>query len=181
MFGLVCFLFCRYYGPEKSSSIARRQFLELTFVLWILRWSPIWNLNNYTNKLGWLYNRVFSISLTIDWNKLSEIGILKRLHPYLINTSVENGISLTCNGWKNLFSIKEPIFKELCDEFFSTISIEAKIVDPHFTMTSAFHFGGQYRECSFVEFAWRKGLYEKHETMSPIFYRFLRLATWDYS
>lgn len=131
-------------------------------------------LNNYTNMLGWIYNREFVISPTIDWNKLNEIGIFERLHPYLINTYVENGISFTCNRWKILFSIKEPIFKELCVEFFSTISFEAKTIDPHFFTTLFFRVSGQYRECSLVKFAWRMGLYEQHEAMSPIFDKFLR-------
>lgn len=66
-------------------------------------------------------------------------------------------------------------------EFFSMVSFEANIVDPHFATAFVFHLGVQYRECSLVEFAWRMGLYEQHQAMSPNFNRFLRLVTRDYS
>lgn len=74
------------------------------------------------------------------------------------------------------FSIKEPVFKELCVEFYLTIYFEADMVDPHFTTTLVFRYGGQYRECSFTEFACINGIYEQHEVMSLIFHGFFRLA-----
>lgn len=138
-------------------------------------------LNNYTNKLGWLYNREFAISPTVDWSNLNKIGILERMNLYLTKTYVENGISFTCNEWKILFSIKEPIFKELCMEFFLTTSFEENTIDPHFAMPLVFRLGGQYRACSLASFAWRMGLHKQHEAMPPIFDRFLRLAARDYS
>lgn len=81
----------------------------------------------------------------------------------------ENGIYFKCNGWKILFSIKEPVFKELCVELFSAVSFEANMVDHHFSMALVFRLSSQYRECNLTEFAWRMGLYEQHEAMSPIF------------
>lgn len=89
-------------------------------------------LNNYTNKLGWIHNREFVVSPTIDMAKLNETEILERLNMYLTKTFEKNGVYFTCNGWKNLLSIKEPIYKEWCLEFFSTVSFEANMVDPHF-------------------------------------------------
>lgn len=43
-------------------------------------------LSNYKNKLGWIYNREFAISPTIDWNKLNEIGMLERLNLYFMKS-----------------------------------------------------------------------------------------------
>lgn len=67
--------------------------------------------NNLTNRLGSLYNREFVISPTIDWDKLNEIGILGRLNPYFTNTFFDSGASFTCNRWRNLFSIKDAVFR----------------------------------------------------------------------
>lgn len=38
---------------------------------------------NFKSKMGWLYNREFSISSHIDLAKLEEIGVMARLNPYL--------------------------------------------------------------------------------------------------
>lgn len=73
-------------------------------------------------KLGWAHNREFAITPTINWAKLNKIGILERLNPYLTNSFEENGVTITCNGWRNLFSVKELVYKELCVELFSTVS-----------------------------------------------------------
>lgn len=43
-----------------------------------------------------------------------------------------------------------------------------------------FCLGGKFRECSSAEFAWRMGIYEEHETRSPIFELFLRSAAREY-
>lgn len=94
--------------------------------------------NNYTKNLGWIYNLEFAISPNIDCKKMNEIGILERLNPYLMKMFMQNGVKFTCNDWKILFSIKEPVFKELCVEFFSMVSFEANTIDPQYTNALVF-------------------------------------------
>lgn len=80
-----------------------------------------------------------------------------------------NGVSITFNGWRNLFSIKELVYKELFVELFSTVSFEENTVDPQYVGTPIFRLGGQYQDCSLAKLAWRMGSYEQHEAMSPQF------------
>lgn len=65
-------------------------------------------------------------------------------------------------------------------EFFSTVSFEANTVDPYYVHALVFHLGGQYRESSLAEFAWRMVLYEQRETMSPMFERILPSSARDF-
>lgn len=115
--------------------------------------------NNFKNKLGWLYNREFCISPCIDWKKLEEIGIMARLAPYLTKTFIGDRFSFTCNWWRNLFGITELVYKELCVEFFASVSFEEIMEDPYFEKALVFRLGGEYRECSLTEFSWRMGIY----------------------
>lgn len=73
------------------------------------------------------------------------------------------------------------VFKELCIEFFLSISVEANTVDPHFATSLVFRHGSQFIEGSLAEFVRRMGLYEQHEEMSPIFDTLFRAAAHDYS
>lgn len=105
----------------------------------------------------------------INWNKLREVGLLDRLTPFCTKIFVGNEITFTYKGWSNLFVIQERVYKELCLECFSTVVFQENIDNPNFPPALVFCLGGEYMECSLVEFAWRIGLYEAHETMNPIF------------
>lgn len=93
---------------------------------------------NLKNKIGWLYNREFAISPGIDWVKIRELGLTKRMAPYLMETFTSDEFPFICNGWMNVFAIIESIFKELCVEFFASISFEDATVDPYFARALVF-------------------------------------------
>lgn len=82
---------------------------------------------------------------------------MERLNPYLTKTFEGDGVSFTCNGWEKLFSISEPVFMELCIEFFATVSFQENTEDPYYTWALVFCLGGEYQKWSFVEFSWRMG------------------------
>lgn len=78
-----------------------------------------------------------------DWEKLNEIRIFEWLNPYLTKMFLGDCVNFTCNGWKILFLIKELALKELCFNFFSTVSFAANTIDPQYVSALAFCLGGQ--------------------------------------
>lgn len=76
------------------------------------------------------------VDFTIGNSRLLQLSIgtnlgrwdsLKRLNPFLTKTFVENEIYFTWKGWSNLFAIQEKVYKELCVEFFSTVTFQDNI------------------------------------------------------
>ena len=130
-------------------------------------------LTRYNNRLGCLHNREFAVAPTVNWQRLRDVGIVDRLTPFLIKLFVGNRYSFTCKAWNNIFAIQERVYKELCVEFLSTMTFHENIQDPTYPQALVFCLGGEYRECSLVEFSWRMGLYEAHEAMTPEFVMFL--------
>lgn len=68
---------------------------------------------------------------------------------------------------------QEPVYRDPSLEFFSNVKFKEPMVDPIFARALAFHLGGEYRECSLVEIAWRIGLYTEDETIAQNFPLFL--------
>ena len=66
-------------------------------------------------------------------------------------------------------------------EIFATNSFQENTEEPYYTRALVFRLGGKYREYSLVEFSWRMGIYEKKETVSPTFGKFLRAVAREYS
>ena len=61
------------------------------------------------------------------------------------------------------------------------VTFHDNVRDPTFPRALVFRLGGEYRECSLVEFSRRMGLYEAHETITHEFILFLRDATQVYA
>lgn len=105
-------------------------------------------LTNYENRLGWLYNSEFSIAPIVDWGWLRGVGMVLELERYWTKVFEGDGFTFTCNGWRNLFSIQEPVFQELLVEFFTTVSFEERTVDFNYNRALVFWLGRVYHECS---------------------------------
>ena len=110
-------------------------------------------MNNYENRLGWLYNREFAFAPTVDWAWLRMVGMVMELERYWTKVFVGDGFSLTCNGWRNLFSIQDLVYRKLSVEFFAIMSFKDNTVDRTYNWALAFRLGGVYRKCSLWEFA----------------------------
>lgn len=106
-------------------------------------------LTNFTNKLGWLHNRKFAISPTIDWMHFEEVGLMEMMAPLLTKHFAVDDSFFTCNRWRNLFAITEPVYQELCVEFFASVSFEAATFDPFYPRALVFRLGCQFRDCIF--------------------------------
>ena len=59
---------------------------------------------------------------TFDWDWLGTVGLEEELTPYLVKECNLGNTTIICDGWLQLFKIQEPVFAELCWEFFATIS-----------------------------------------------------------
>lgn len=62
------------------------------------------------------------------------------------------------------------MYREISVYFFSAVYFEERTVDSTYGKALTFRLGGEYRECSLVEFTRRKGLYSEEETRSPYFF-----------
>ena len=82
------------------------------------------------------------------------------------------GTTIIRDGWMRLFKIQEPIFTELCWEFFATISFPggSEYYNPN---AITFCLAGELRQCSIAELAWRVGLYDQNVIMSEDFETYL--------
>lgn len=100
------------------------------------------HLNNYNRLFEWLYNKDFVVSRTNNLQWLNENGIMRRIEPYLTKVFIENRFAVLCNGLINLLMIVEPIYKELCVEFFATASFKENTLDANYRQALTFWLGG---------------------------------------
>lgn len=92
--------------------------------------------------------------------------------PYLVKTCLHDGVTITCDEWNRLFRIQEPVYQELCEDFFSTINFYGG--DDHYNLgVLMFFLGREYRQCSMVELPWRLGIYDQHVVNLGAFGTFL--------
>lgn len=75
---------------------------------------------------------------------------MEALDPFFIKEFVGDGVRITYMGWRRLFIIEEPIYKELCVELLN-IFRSRKREEIHDTGKFNFCLGGERRECSMAE------------------------------
>lgn len=88
------------------------------------------------------------------------------------------GVRITCTRWRRLFQIQELVYKALCLEFYVTISFRGR-ADAFDMENLTFCLGGERRECSVAELAWRLDLYNRSEAMTKDFGVFLDTCHMD--
>lgn len=103
---------------------------------------------------------------------MGQVGLEEALSYYLVKSCEINGVQIVCDGWSRLFKLQEPVYQELCWEFFATISFRGG--DDYYSLNIiSFCLGGEFRQCSIAELAWRLGIYDQNENMSETFESFL--------
>lgn len=55
-------------------------------------------LNNYSNKLGWLYNSEFALAPVADWSWLNRVGMVAELESFWQKQYVGDGSSFQFQG-----------------------------------------------------------------------------------
>ena len=124
------------------------------------------------NRLEALRQKEIHLPTAVDWGWMGNVGLEEELTPYLVKDCNLGYANITCDGWLQLFKIQEPVYAELCWEFFATISFRggSEYYNPN---TISFSLGGEMRQCSMVEFSWRLGIYDQDMSMTDYFEAFL--------
>lgn len=77
----------------------------------------------------------------------------------------DEDLPLMSIAWNNIFNIKEGIYKELVQEFYSTIIFKSEFTNYREKGAINIRLGGKAREYSVLELAWRCGLYTQEGDM----------------
>ena len=132
----------------------------------------------WKRKLEKLKKKEFYLPNEIDWSCLEQWGLVERMNPHLTKVFIQDGVRITCDAWRRLFRLQEPVYQELCWEFYSTIKFRGS-EDYFDTNALTFMLGGEFRECSVVELAWRMDLYEQNVAMTEAFGIFMEACHKD--
>lgn len=110
-------------------------------------------------KLAEIRKKDIYVPNAINWEWLGEMHYEEELAPYLIKNFMHNGVSISCDGWSRVFRMQEPVYQELCWEFFSIITFWGGN-DYYNPGNITFCLGKQVRHCSMVELAWGLWIYD---------------------
>ncbi|GJZ35078.1 hypothetical protein Tco_0580895 [Tanacetum coccineum] len=120
--------------------------------------------NRYnTNLAGNLSKQIYS-PFIIDWNVLNTLGCGNAIDYMLevrVNEMGSGEVLFTSEAWKHAFDINEPIYIELCHEFYATFEFDEDVADDELMMKKAIKFRlcGKAYAMSILDFAKYLGLY----------------------
>ncbi|GJR62941.1 hypothetical protein Tco_1505103 [Tanacetum coccineum] len=120
--------------------------------------------NRYsTNLAGNLSKQIYS-PFIVDWNVLNTLGCDNAIGDMLevrVNEMGSDAVLFTSEAWKHAFDINEPIYTELCHEFYATFEFDEAVADDELMMKKAIKFRlcGKAYAISVLDFGKRLGLY----------------------
>lgn len=123
--------------------------------------------DKHQSRLSLLLTKKFGRSISIDWPSMEALGVSTQLKSYLVHTK-EDG-QLYPKAWLRLFDIREPVYRELCYEFFATFYFDTLCDDYDRDNMISFHLGGKDHSMSLRTFATTMGLYTREEVLSHDF------------
>ncbi|GJY73052.1 hypothetical protein Tco_0477483 [Tanacetum coccineum] len=103
-----------------------------------------------------------------DWNVLNTLGCGNAIEDMLevrVNEMGRDEVLFTSEAWKRTFDINEPIYTELCHEFYATFQFDEAVADDELMTKKAikFRLHGKAYAMSILDFAKRLGLYTDAE------------------
>ncbi|GJT22561.1 hypothetical protein Tco_0892498 [Tanacetum coccineum] len=104
----------------------------------------------------------------VDWGVLNNLGCAKEIEVMLEIKLYEMGGEeeiFSFESWRRAFDINEPIYAELCHEFYSTYEFNEVVTDEELMTKKLikFRLAGRGNLLTLLEFARRFGLYNSHE------------------
>ena len=129
-------------------------------------------MRKWKKKLADIKKKEVYVPNRIDWEWLQTVRYEEELAPYLLREFQHGGESMICDGWSRVFRMQEPVYLELCLEFFSTVSFTGG-VDLYHPASFTFCLGGEYHQCSVVDLACRLGIYDQPLVSTNLFRAFL--------
>ena len=119
-------------------------------------------------KLDSLKQRKVHVLALVNWEWLSETGLLEAMDPFLDKMFESIHGPFVCMGWRQIFQIQETVYKELVVEFLCTVSFARKdgiYVDDNLT----FCLGSERRPLSLADFSLGIGIYLPSEVHSELY------------
>ncbi|GJS77537.1 hypothetical protein Tco_0727418 [Tanacetum coccineum] len=99
--------------------------------------------NRYnTNLVGNLSKQIYS-PFIVDWIILNTFGCDNAIEDMLevrVNEIGSNEVLFTSKAWKRAFDINEPIYTELCHEFYATFKFDEAVADDELMTKKAIKF-----------------------------------------
>nr|GEW34044.1 hypothetical protein [Tanacetum cinerariifolium] len=124
--------------------------------------------SRYNTKLAHLLPRHVYPSCVVNWEILNRMGCSEEIDGMLRIKLCEAGTNegiFTSVAWIRAFNINEPIYSELCHEFYSTYESDKVCTDDELQTKKIikFRLGGRAHSLTLFEFAQRLGLYHDEE------------------
>ncbi|GJV34141.1 hypothetical protein Tco_1394541 [Tanacetum coccineum] len=124
--------------------------------------------SRYNTKLTNLLPRHVYSSCVMNWDILNGMGCDGEINDMMrikLREAESNEEIFTSIAWIRAFNIKEPIYSELCHEFYSTYEFDEVCADDELQTKNIikFRLGGRAHSLTLLEFACRLGLYHVDE------------------
>ncbi|GKB09213.1 hypothetical protein Tco_0837525 [Tanacetum coccineum] len=124
--------------------------------------------SRYNTKLAQLLPRHIYSPCVVNWDVLNRMGCDGEIDDMLRIRLREAGSDeeiFTSVAWIRAFNINEPIYAELCHEFYSTYEFDEVCADDELQSKKIikFRLGGRAHNLTLLEFARRLGLYQAVE------------------
>ncbi|GJS44252.1 hypothetical protein Tco_0569295 [Tanacetum coccineum] len=124
--------------------------------------------SRYNSRLATLLPKLIYSPQIVDWQLLHKIGcgdeIDQMLKISLKEAQTEEEVFFSV-AWVRAFNIREPIYPELCREFYATYEFDEVCADNELQSKKiiSFRLGGRAHSLTLLEFARRLGLYHADE------------------
>ncbi|GKC54835.1 hypothetical protein Tco_1077580, partial [Tanacetum coccineum] len=124
--------------------------------------------SRYNTKLAHLLPRQIYSPCVVNWDILNRMGCDNEIDEMLMINLCEAGTNeeiFTSMVWIRAFNINEPIYLELCHEFYSTYEFNEVCTDDKLKTKKIikFRLGGRAHSLTLLKFACRLGLYHAEE------------------
>ncbi|GJZ87536.1 hypothetical protein Tco_0659146 [Tanacetum coccineum] len=122
----------------------------------------------YNTNLARLLSKQIYSPVIVEWEVLNNMGCAEEIEEMLEIKVYEMGGDeeiFTFEAWRCAFDIREPVYAELCHEFYATYEFDETVTDEDLMSRKVikFRLGGHGHTSTILEFARRLGLYFSDE------------------
>ncbi|GJT86775.1 hypothetical protein Tco_1068492 [Tanacetum coccineum] len=124
--------------------------------------------SRYNSRLETLLPKLIYSPQIVDWQLLHKIGCgdeIDRLLKISLKEAQSDEEIFFSMAWVRAFNIREPIYPELCREFYATYEFDEVCADDELQSKKiiSFRLGGRAYSLTLLEFSRRLGLYHAEE------------------
>ncbi|GJT62642.1 ribonuclease H-like domain-containing protein [Tanacetum coccineum] len=124
--------------------------------------------SRYNSRLATLLPKLIYSPQIVDWQLLHKIGCEDEIDQMLkisLKEAQSDEVIFFFVAWVRAFNIREPIYPELCREFYATYEFDEVCADDELQSKKiiSFRLGGCAHSLTLLEFARRLGLYHADE------------------